>query len=141
MAMVRRQAQRLRRDPPGSVLGALAVAGQATMAVGPPLGGLLIVLGGWRLTFLINIPLATAGVVFALAWLPADEPHRLGWRVLDLPGAALFAAALTALMVFLMNLRAHPWWLLAVTTVPAGRPHAAGAGGPGSVRGCADGRP
>ena len=117
MAMVRRQAQRLRRDPPGSVLGALAIAGQATMAVGPPLGGLLIVLGGWRLTFLINIPLATAGVVFALAWLPADEPHRLGWRVLDLPGAALFAAALTALMVFLMNLRAHPWWLLAVTTV------------------------
>jgi MFS family permease len=112
MAMIRSQAQRLRRDPPGSVLGALAVAGQATMAVGPPLGGLLIAAGGWRLTLLINVPLAAAGAVFALAWLPADEPVRLRLAALDLPGAGLFAATLTALLLFVMNLRAHPWWLL-----------------------------
>jgi MFS family permease len=117
MAMVRRQAQRLHRDPPGSVLGALAVAGQATMAVGPPLGGLLIALGGWRLTFVINVPLALAGAAFAVAWLPGDEPHRLRLRALDLPGAALFAATLTALMLFLMHLRTHPWWLLAVAAL------------------------
>jgi MFS family permease len=115
MAMVRRQAERLRREPPGSVLGALAVAGQATMALGPPLGGLLIALGGWRLTFAVNVPLAAVGAVFALAWLPRDDPHRLSWRALDLPGAALFAAALGALLVFLMNLAAPPWWLLGVT--------------------------
>ena len=117
MAMVRRQAHRLRRDPPGSVLGALAVAGQATMAVGPPLGGLLIAVGGWRLTLLINIPLAAAGAVFALAWLPTDEPARLRLAALDLPGAGLFTATLTALLVFVMNLRAHPWWLLATAAV------------------------
>jgi MFS family permease len=67
MAMVRRQSERLRREAPGSVLGALAIAGQATMAVGPPLGGLLITLGGWRLTFLINLPLALIGAFLALA--------------------------------------------------------------------------
>ena len=117
MAMVRRQAERLRRDPPGSVLGALAVAGQATMAVGPPLGGLLIVVGGWRLTLLINIPLAAAGAVFALLWLPADESARLRLAALDLPGAGLFTATLTALLVFVMNLRAHPWWLLGTAAV------------------------
>lgn len=38
--------------------GALAITGQATMAAGPPLGGLLIATGGWRLTFLVNVPLA-----------------------------------------------------------------------------------
>jgi MFS family permease len=72
MTMVRRQAQRLNRGAPGAVLGALAIAGQATMAIGPPLGGLLIAAGGWRLTFLVNVPLALAGVAAALAWLPAD---------------------------------------------------------------------
>lgn len=114
MAMVRSQARRLRREPPGSVLGALAVAGQATMALGPPLGGLLIALGGWRLTFAINVPLALIGSVFALAWLPRDEPYRLSWRELDLPGAVLFSATLSALLVFLMNLVSPLWWVLAV---------------------------
>ena len=118
-AMVRRQAQRLRAEPPGSVLGALAVAGQATMAVGPPLGGLLIALGGWRLTFAINLPLAAAGAACALAWLPSDGPRRFRPAALDLPGAALFGATLTALLVFLMNLRTRPWWLLAAAAAAA----------------------
>jgi MFS family permease len=117
MAMVRAQARRLRTDPPGSVLGALAVAGQVTMAVGPPLGGLLIALGGWRLTMAINIPLAAIGTGFALAWLPADEPTQFRLKALDLPGAGLFAATLTALLLFLMNLRGHPWWLLSGAAV------------------------
>ena len=117
MAMVRRQSRRLRREPPGSVLGALAVAGQVTMAVGPPLGGLLIAVGGWRATFAINVPLAVIGTVAVLCWLPRDDQRlRLAAaaRALDLPGLALFAAALTALLVFLMELGAPPWWLLAV---------------------------
>jgi MFS family permease len=117
MAMVRRQSRRLRREPPGSVLGALAVAGQVTMAVGPPLGGLLIAVGGWRATFAINVPLAVIGTVAVLGWLPRDDQRlrlAVAARELDLPGLALFAAALTALLVFLMELAAPPWWLLAV---------------------------
>lgn len=74
MALVRRQSRRLRQDPPGRVLGALAITGQASMAVGPVLGGALIAAGGWRLTFLVNVPLAAAGTAAVLAWLPADEP-------------------------------------------------------------------
>jgi MFS family permease len=38
MAMVRRQSQRLHLQTPGSVLGALAITGQVSMAVGPPAG-------------------------------------------------------------------------------------------------------
>jgi MFS family permease len=120
MAMVRHQAQRLNREAPGGVLGALAVAGQATMAVGPPLGGLLIAVGGWRLTFLINVPLAVAGVAAVLAWLPADGQRvrvASAWHELDLPGLVLFAAALTGLLLFLMSLASPRWWLLGVTAV------------------------
>jgi len=61
---------------------------------------MLIALDGWRLTFAINVPLAAVGAVFALAWLPRDEPHRPSRRDLDLPGVALFSATLSALLVF-----------------------------------------
>lgn len=115
MAMVRRQSERLRREAPGSVLGALAIAGQATMAVGPPLGGLLITLGGWRLTFLINLPLALIGAILALIWLPRDEPPSTRAGSLDLGGLALFASMLTGLLIFVMNLTHPRWWLLGVT--------------------------
>lgn len=120
MAMVRRQSQRLHVQTPGSVLGALAIAGQVSMAVGPPLGGLLIALGGWRLTFLINAPLALAGLVSVLCWLPKDDPRDTTRSIagaLDPAGLALFAVALTGLLVFLMDLAAPRWWLLAATAV------------------------
>jgi MFS family permease len=116
MTMVRRQSARLHRETPGSVLGLLAITGQVSMAVGPPLGGLLIAAGGWRATFLINVPLALAALIAAVCWLPADDP-RPGPVRLDLTGVLLFAAALTALLVFLMNLAGPAWWLLAVSTV------------------------
>src|SRR5206468_12460651 len=83
----------------GGVLCALAIAGQATMAVGRPLGGLLIAVGGWRLTFLVNVPLAAAGIAAVLAWLPAEAQRvrvaRAGHE-LDPPGLVLFAAGLSA---------------------------------------------
>jgi len=115
MAMVRRQSQRLHRETPPGVLGALAIAGQVSMAVGPPLGGLLIAAGGWRLTFLINVPLALIGAVAALAWLPKDDPRDTGtslWRALDPAGVLLFTGSLTALLVFVMGLDDPRWWLL-----------------------------
>lgn len=116
MALVRRQAARLHQETPGSVLGLLAITGQVSMAVGPPLGGLLIALGGWRLTFWINVPLALAGLFAALCWLPADDPREPATslaRRLDPAGLALFAASLTGLLFFLMDLAAPKWWLLA----------------------------
>jgi MFS family permease len=118
MAMVRRQARRLDREAPGRVLGALAIVGQVTMAVGPPLGGLLIAVGGWRLTFLVNVPLAVVGIAAVLAWLPADDQRvrvARAWHELDPPGLVLFAAALTGLLLFLMSLASPRWWLLGVT--------------------------
>jgi MFS family permease len=122
LALVRRQSERLRQEAPGGVLGALAIASQVSMALGPPLGGLLLAAGGWRSIFLINLPLAAAGAAAALRWLPDDEPKegrdRLGlWHELDLPGLALFAAALTILMFFLLDLHAPRWYLLGLAGV------------------------
>ncbi|MFI6924406.1 MFS transporter [Nonomuraea spiralis] len=76
MSMVRRRSQRSGGSAPASVMGALAMAGQVSMVLGPPLGGLLDALGGWRWIFLVNLPMAVAGVVSALLWLPRDEPYE-----------------------------------------------------------------
>ncbi len=51
------------------------------MAAGPPLGGLLIAVGGWRLTFLVNVPLAIAGLWLLLAISVLFGIHNgLNWR-------------------------------------------------------------
>lgn len=123
MAMVRRQSERLRTPAPGGVLSALAIAGWTSMAVGPPLGGLLIAIGGWRATFVVNLPLAAISVLCALRWLPADEPNERGTsrlRSFDPAGMALFAVVLIGLLVFLMDLSAPRWWLLGGAAVLLG---------------------
>ncbi|WP_431035867.1 MFS transporter [Streptomyces sp. P6-2-1] len=121
MALVRSEAKRTGRDSPGGVLTALAVANQTIAVVGPLLGGLLIGLGGWRATFALNIPLAVAAVLLGWWRLPKSagtggSPQR--GRVaaqLDLPGMALFAATLTSLLLFLMNLHLRDWYLVVIT--------------------------
>ena len=59
MLLIRRRAQSAGLDaPPGGVLGGLVIAGAATVAVGLPIGGLLVAAWGWRTTFFVNVPVA-----------------------------------------------------------------------------------
>ncbi|MFF0465291.1 MFS transporter [Streptomyces mexicanus] len=124
MALLRSEARRTGQDSPAGVLTALAVAGQTIAVVGPLLGGLLIGLGGWRSTFALNVPLAAVAVTLGLR-LPKQPRTRESARQgslagrLDLPGMALFAAMLVALLLFLMNLRLGSWYLLVLAVVAA----------------------
>jgi MFS family permease len=85
----------------GKAFGLIGLNVGLAQALGPVLGGVIIAIGGtalgWRLTFLINVPVGT--LAFALAWrlLPRD-PARSGLRRLDLPGAALLAAGLAGVL-------------------------------------------
>ncbi|WNI19646.1 MFS transporter [Streptomyces sp. ITFR-21] len=141
MALLRSEARRTGRDSPGGVLTALAVTNQTIAVIGPLLGGLLIGLGGWRATFALNVPLAVAAVLLGLLRLPketgpsgptgpgdadpapsADPAHPAhsadsGRRtaLLDLPGMALFAVILVALLLFLMDLHLRFWYLPVIT--------------------------
>lgn len=70
MYLIRSEGERTGKESPAGVLTALAVASQTTSVVGPTLGGLLIEVGGWRVTFAINVPLAIGCLILGAVVLP-----------------------------------------------------------------------
>ena len=54
----------------GRALGINAISISAGLAIGPTLGGLLASLWGWRLVFLINIPIGIAGLLWGRKVIP-----------------------------------------------------------------------
>ncbi|MGQ4514503.1 MFS transporter [Streptomyces sp. DW26H14] len=113
-------------SPPGGVLGGLAIAGMATAAIGPPIGGLLVGWAGWHAAFLINIPLALVALAMTVFWIPRDQgagsggPRRgvreIAGRI-DLAGIVGFAGMMIALLVFVMALPAVNWIALVLVVV------------------------
>jgi MFS family permease len=124
MRMFRDQADRLQMPPPRKAMSFLSLAAISTMAIGPLLGGILTGAFGWHSIFTINLPLSLLTAVLVVLWTPKDPPQTLTPQAIvkgiDLPGLALFAATLFALMSFLMRLTHPIWWLLAVTVALAG---------------------
>jgi MFS family permease len=119
MTLIRREAERTGTDSPGGILTLLAVSSQTIAVVGPTLGGLLIGLGGWRTIFSVNIPLSLACIALGWLRLPRPRPEDRRRSTVDVPGIVLFAGTLTALLLFLMDLRAGHWWLLLLTAAAA----------------------
>ena len=82
----------------GRAIGTWSAASALTMAAGPVLGGWLAETQGWRMIFLINLPLGALVVTIALLGIRESrgkgEPGALDW-----PGA-LFATGGLAALVF-----------------------------------------
>lgn len=80
----------------GRAFGIWAAATSALTIFGPPLGGFLIDTFGWRVAFLVNVPLVALGVWIAATRLSEsrnpDEPKRFDWL-----GAAAVALAVGGL--------------------------------------------
>ncbi|USQ75587.1 MFS transporter [Ornithinimicrobium cryptoxanthini] len=99
-----------------------------SVAIGPVLGGLLIDVGGpdlgWRLTFLVNVPIGILTIVLALLWFPKPLTQRSALagsllrtvRSLDPIGALLLGVAVLAILWPFMEARssAMTWLLLPV---------------------------
>lgn len=117
----------------GRAFGYLGTAVGFSVAIGPVLGGLLIQLGGpdlgWRLTFLINVPVGIITIILGLLWFPrplirlsqADDTASSSstslLRALDPVGSVLLGlAVLAALFPFIESRSAPITWVL----LPAG---------------------
>lgn len=111
-----------RGEARGRAFGYFGTAVGFSVAIGPVLGGFLIQLGGpdlgWRLTFLVNVPIGILTIILGLMWFPRPLIRRLprkgsGLRSLDPVGAVLLALAVLALLFPFVEARGSPsLWLL-----------------------------
>lgn len=107
------------------VFGLFGTVSSLAVVAGPIIGGALISLDiaglGWRLAFLINIPLGVAALIGTRIFVPAldaDTDTRPDWI-----GTALFTVAAVLLILPLIEGRAlgWPWWIFIamVASIPA----------------------
>lgn len=111
----------------GRAFGFFGTTVGVSVAIGPVIGGLLIQLGGlefgWRLTFLINVPIGLLTIVLALLWFPRPLIHKpksqeqQGLSSLDPIGALLLGLGVLAVLYPFVGANASAlMWLL----LPAG---------------------
>jgi EmrB/QacA subfamily drug resistance transporter len=81
----------------GKAFGTLGAVIGLSNATGPVVGGAIIGLGGteygWRLTFLLNVPVTVAAFLLCRAWLPRLPKRSGAPRPLDIFGATLLSLA------------------------------------------------
>ena len=110
--------------PPGRLGTGLGVQGAAQavgLCVGPVVGGALTALGGWRLIFLVNIPLGVIGLLLGWLFLPRSTHHDPMSRI-D-PYGTLLLAAIPAAVLAALSFAAQsgtPPWIEPVLAVLAG---------------------
>ena len=111
----------------GRAFGFFGTTVGVSVAIGPVIGGLLIQLGGleigWRLTFLINVPVGLLTIILALLWFPRPLIHKpklqehKGLSSLDPVGALLLGLGVLAVLYpFVESGSSGLMWLL----LPAG---------------------
>ena len=87
-------------------IGLWAASGAVAAAFGPPIGGLLVALD-WRAVFLVNVPIGIAGIVVGRRVL-REHRDASGARP-DIAGAALLAAAISALALAIVKAPDWGW--------------------------------
>ncbi len=86
----------------GLALGIWGTVASAGAAAGPTLGALAIEASGWRLVFLLNVPIAVAVLIFGRAVLGQDRPDDTG-GTLDLFGTVTGTLGVAALTLSLLQ--------------------------------------
>jgi EmrB/QacA subfamily drug resistance transporter len=71
--------------------------------LGPLIGGAILTRLDWRFMFWVNVPFCVAGLILAARYLPADKLPAGQKPRLDLPGLALLAPGIAAIILGLSN--------------------------------------
>ncbi|MGG1005914.1 MFS transporter [Bacillus velezensis] len=101
------------REKQASALAVLSIFASAMTALGPTLGGFLIVWGGWPAIFFVNLPFIILSFFLGMYMFPKDEKREIGGlkgvlRQLDTIGILLFAGAIILLLSFLLSFSTKP---------------------------------
>ncbi|MTD14965.1 DHA2 family efflux MFS transporter permease subunit [Nakamurella sp. YIM 132087] len=99
-----------RKEDRGTAVGAWSGLGGVAGALGPVLGGVLIGWGeaGWRLAFLINVPIGAVVVWLARHYIPETRDEQATGR-LDVLGAGLASLGLAGVVYGLTDGPAGGW--------------------------------
>ena len=110
-----------RREDRAAAVGAWSGLGAIAHALGPVVGGLLVGMApwGWRLVFLLNLPLAALVLTVTGRWVPETRDEHASGR-LDLPGAGYAALGLGALIYALIEGPVRRWPASTLVTAAAG---------------------
>jgi EmrB/QacA subfamily drug resistance transporter len=92
----------------GRAFGLVSMMTYLGLTVGPSLGGWLAHAFGWRTIFYINVPVGVLALTLCWIFIPGDAPAETSRRF-DIPGAILFLASLTGLLLG-MNKGAEWGW-------------------------------
>jgi EmrB/QacA subfamily drug resistance transporter len=106
----------------GRAFGAIGTVVGVATAAGPVVGGLIIAFGGetfgWRLCFLVNLPIGILAFTLCRAWLPS-RPRTGAVRALDVPGVVLLAIGVFGLLFPAVQFDADRDARLALLLIPA----------------------
>lgn len=99
----------------GKLLGLIGMATGIAIAVGPPIGGLLLQQWGWPSIFWINVPLAAISLTILWSVLPkAAGTAPRSPRAIDLWGSMLFAVTIALSLIASNTPNAGDFWDLLV---------------------------
>jgi EmrB/QacA subfamily drug resistance transporter len=90
----------------GTGLGIQGAAQAVGLSVGPALGGALTALGGWRLIFLVNVPIGLVGLV--LGWFLLPRSTHLDRESRIDPSGTLLLAAIPSALLAALSFAAQP---------------------------------
>jgi len=91
----------------GSAMGLLGTVSAIGTTLGPSLGGVLMAGPGWRMIFLVNVPVGLLNLVLARRTLPADRPRAQTRSRFDVAGTLLLAVTLAAYALAMTSGRGH----------------------------------
>jgi EmrB/QacA subfamily drug resistance transporter len=103
----------------GKAMGTWAGVSALALAVGPVVGGLLTEHVSWRAIFYLNIPVAAGAILAALFAVRESRDTSVG-REVDYGGVVLLTAALTALVLALVEGNAWGWGSPPIVALLAG---------------------
>ncbi|MDT4941860.1 MAG: hypothetical protein QOJ34_1949 [Pseudonocardiales bacterium] len=110
-----------RREDRAPAVGAWSGLGGVATAIGPVLGGVLVGASswGWRLVFLINVPIAAVVIWLAGRYVPETRDEQAAGR-LDVPGAVLAALGLAGVVYGLTEGPRRGWTPVFTTSLLVG---------------------
>ena len=84
----------------GRGLSIIAMVVSVGLMLGPPLGGLIIGMAGWRWIFFVNVPVSLLGVYFTIRFI-GDFPISDPGKKISIPGAGSLSLGLLLIPLFL----------------------------------------